>query len=107
MDKSDFQWGMLARSLYIAMLWFTLAIALINYKFLLYYGLLLLFLGLGLKPLLIHSGLYQLYNSLLIKADDRAWKKANQQRRQQIARQERDKVYRSRRVKDPKLPDNW
>jgi len=57
------------------MLWLTLLIALVAYKLLLYYVPLLLFLGLGLRPFLLKTGIYTVYQKFLSTRDEKTNKK--------------------------------
>ncbi len=71
MNNSSFEYGPLAVGCYIAMLWLTLIVAVINPYLLIYYVPLLLFLGLGLKPFLIKSGLAAKYQAISAIRKDR------------------------------------
>jgi hypothetical protein len=70
-SNSNFEYGPLASGIYIAMLWFTLIVAVIDPYLLKYYAPLLLFLGLGLKPFLIKTGLAAKYQALTAIRKDR------------------------------------
>ncbi|WP_221450533.1 hypothetical protein [Pseudoteredinibacter isoporae] len=78
-----------------------------NPKVLLSYLPLLMFLGLGLRPLLEATGLYHLFQAILLKRDDAAWEKINKTHRQKVNQKERSNSLKQRRVKDPRLPKNW
>lgn len=71
MNKSTFEYGAFAKGTYTAMLWFTLVVLVINPFLLMAYCPLLLFLGLGLKPLLIQTGLAAKYQAFSAKRMDR------------------------------------
>jgi len=71
MDDLDFKYGPVAIGIYRALLWLTLLIAFVSYKFLFYYIPLLLFLGLGLRPFLLKTGIYRIYHSFLSKRDEK------------------------------------
>jgi hypothetical protein len=107
MRDEDRGWGPLARGGYIAMLWFTLVIGWHYSNLLPYYLLLLLFLGLGLRPLLRKTGLLDRVSSSLDRLEGARWKKVTRQRRAAIERQARDNKYRYRHRRDPRLPDKW
>jgi len=70
-NKSTFEYGPFIKGTYTAMLWFTLVIIVINPFLLIAYFPLLLFLGLGLKPFLIQTGLAAKYQALSAKRMDR------------------------------------
>jgi hypothetical protein len=107
MTEEKFEWGPLSRGIYTAMLWFTVLLGWVAADWLVYYVPLLIFLGLGLRPLLEITGLYVLFSGLLNKVDAARWTKITEKRRLQIERKTRDKKYKDRRTKDPRLPPNW
>ena len=102
-----FKWGPLAQGIYTAMLWLTVGLGWLYPNMLIYYIPLLIFLGLGLRPLIERTGLYEVFTFLLVKIENKKWDKITQQKRREVARSERDKKYRMRRTRDPKLPKNW
>lgn len=104
---STFEWGPLARGVYTAMLCLTFLVSWIFPEYLVRYILLLIFLGLLLRPLLERSGLYGLYLRIACKLSEKRWRKVNERRRLEVYLAERDKKYRARRTRDPKLPKNW
>ncbi len=71
MKKLDFKYGPIAIGIYRAMLWLTILIAFVAFKFLVYYVPLLLFLGLGLRPFLLKTGLYSVYQRFLSNRDEK------------------------------------
>ncbi len=107
MREPKFEWGPLPRGIYIGMLWFTIVIGWHFTNLLIYYIPLLIFLGIGLRPLLEITKLYDLFASLSEKIDEKRWKKVNEQRRSEVQRLERNKKYKNMRYKDPKLPKDW
>ncbi len=107
MSRDDFSWGPLARGIYIALLWLTLVIVYIYPIHLIWYVSLLVFLGFFLRPLIISTGMHNLFSVLASKPGDILWEKRTKKRRAEIERRERDKRYRNQRVKDPRLPKNW
>ena len=88
-------------------MWLTLVVGWHYSHLVFYYVLFLLFLGLGLKPLVVALGIPDALSGLVDRVDDVRWHKRTERRRAQIERQERDKQYRQRRMKDPRLPKNW
>lgn len=107
MQEPEFYWGTFARAIFIAMLWFSVVIAWVKPQWLAFYMPALVFLALGLRPLLVKTGLYRVCMVLLEEVDDRRWKKRNEIRRREVDLKERDKRYRHRRERDPRLPRNW
>jgi len=77
-NKSTFEYSPLAKGIYTAMLWFTLVVLVINPFLLMVYGPILLFLGLGLKPFLIQTGLAEKYQALSAKRMDKLNNKLKQ-----------------------------
>jgi hypothetical protein len=107
MPNDEFSWGPVARGIYIAMLWLTIVVGWHYPNMLIYYVPLLIFLGLGLKPLLVRTGFMGLFGNALNSIHDGHWERVTRQRRAEIARKERDKSYKYRRAKDPALPKDW
>ena len=107
MNKRNFYWGPFAVGLYQAMLWSTLIIGWTARDYLFVYVMLLLFLGLGLKPLLLYTGIYQLFNNLFDNLDDKKWERISQERRREFELEKQRKKYKYRRQRDSKLPKNW
>jgi len=70
MRKTSFEYGTLAIAIYKAMLWLVVLIGFTAPNILIYYVPLLIFLGLGLRPFLISTGLHQRYQSFLAKRDE-------------------------------------
>ena len=69
--ESNFEYGALARGIYIVMLWAVWIFVFVAPVYLIYYVPLLLFLGLGLKPFLIRTGLFTIFNALESKRSDK------------------------------------
>jgi len=107
MATQAFQWGPLARGVYIAMLWLTILVGWHYTHFLYHYVALLIFLGLCLKPLLVATGLAERLSAFTDRVDEGRWARITQRRRAEAARKERDKRYRHRHQKDSRLPDKW
>ena len=108
MKEKKFEYGPLARGIYRGMISVTLlmplAIGPINT--LIYAGF-LLFLGVGLRPLLERTGLHDAISYSRLIIHDKANQGFVEKRRAEVARKVRDEKYRNRRFKDPKLPPNW
>ena len=107
MSEPKFQWGTIPRSIYVGMLWFTIVVSWHYPEYLTYYVLLLFFLGLGLRPLLEVSRLYDIFSRLTASIDEKRWAKIKAQRAKEVRLAERNLKYRSTRRKDPRLPKNW
>ena len=78
MRKSSFEYGPLALGIFQAMLWLVVLITFTVPTVLIYYIPLLLFLGLGLRPFLISTGLHQRFQHFSGKHDERINKKMRQ-----------------------------
>lgn len=100
MANHDFQWGPLARGLYIAMLWLTLLVGWHFGHLLYYYVGLLIFLGLCLKPLLLATGLADRLGEISNRFSEGRWAGITRRRRAEVARKERDKRLRHRHRRD-------
>lgn len=107
MTGHKFEYGPLSRGIYIALLWLMVLTATIFPELLLWHILLVLFLGLGLRPLLEKSGLYDLYTHVTVSIAERWNRKFVETRRQEIERKRRRKMYRRFGNDDPRLPKNW
>jgi len=77
-NNSSFEYGPLAVGSYIALLWLTLVVVVINPFLLMVYVPLLLFLGLGLKPFLIKTGLAEKYQAFSAMRKERQNSKMRQ-----------------------------
>jgi hypothetical protein len=78
MRNSNFEYGALAIGIYKAMLWLVVLIVFIAPVILVYYVPLLIFLGLGLRPFLISTGLHRRFQHLSAKHDEHINKKMKQ-----------------------------
>ena len=105
--RPEFQWGPVARGLYMALIALGALIALFVTPLFLYYVLFLLFLGFGLRPLLIATGLHRFFGFLSAEVESRRWRKFDEERRREVERKQRDDRYRDKRYRDPRLPKNW
>jgi len=70
-SNADFEYGPVARGIFIAMIWLVVLIALTTPFLLVIYLPFLIFLGLGLKPFLISTGLARQYQAFSAKRSDR------------------------------------
>lgn len=103
--NEDFSYGPIAKGLYIALLGFTALAAMT--PFLIWYLLFLLFLGVGLKPFLIHTGLRRIWLSHRAEVQRRRNAPHHARAARRIERERRDEKLRKTRVRDPNLPDRW
>jgi hypothetical protein len=97
MTKNNFEYNLFARGIYITMLWGTWGVVFVVPTYLVYYVTLLVFLGIGLKPFILRTGIYDLYQKILFERSERAnlrMKKAYFLRNEKKLR--RDKVRRDK-----------
>ena len=107
MAEPEFSFSHVAKGVYIALISCTPLVPLVYPNGLIYYLLFLAFLGFGLRPLLVYSGLYRMWNALGLGALDRWDKKYLEKHRREIDLKERNDKYRRMRHKDSRLPKNW
>ncbi len=107
MAGKQFEYGPVARGIYIALISGVFLVAWVVPGWLVYYIGFLLFLGLGLRPLLERSGVAHHFFEVVADVDDRLHRKRELKRRAQIERQQRDKKYKHSHYRDPKLPPRW
>lgn len=107
MSSKKFKYGPLAIGIYTALLTLLVVVMVGFPNLFIYYILLLLFLGIGLRPLIVKTGLYAFYQTLITTLVEKLSKKYLQKRRKEIDRKRRDQKYRNKRNKDPQLPKNW
>ncbi len=107
MKEPQFTYGSIALGCYTALLWFTLLLGWVAPNLLSYYVPLLIFLGIGLKPLIIYSGLYKCYQSFMATRDEKQDNKIAAQKQLEIDRKERSLRLRRSRIRDPQLPKDW
>lgn len=107
MRKPKFEWGPIPHGIYIGMLWFTIVIGWHFTNLLIYYVPLLVFLGIGLRPLLEVTELYDFFSAVTQEIDEKRWEKINTKRRREVQNAERIKKFKNMRYKDPKLPKDW
>ncbi len=103
----DFQFGPLARGLYMAALAVGMGLGVLLPAVGAVYILALILLGMFARPLLLRTGLHHRLGALLRRPDDRRWHRYTTQRRREVERKTRDARYRGARKRDPRLPPNW
>ncbi len=107
MSMDNFEYSPLAKGIFTALCWLTFLVLALLTKWLHYYLALLAFLGFGLKPLLIKTGIYRAYSGAMFSVSERWNRKEVAKRREQLRQEERSRRYKHSRVKDPRLPKNW
>lgn len=107
MAFNKFEYSPFAVGIYKALLWSTTIVGYHSHNALIYYIPFLLFLGLGLRPVLEKTGLHTLYLNILWRLEERRDRKRIQQIKKDIAMKNRNDKYRNKRTVDPALPKNW
>ena len=103
----QFEYGPLARGSYIALICLLPLTAVGWEEWLAWHALLVLFLGIGLRPLLEWTGLYTIYARLAASWQERAHRGFTEQRRREIERKQRRARYKRFGPEDPRLPKKW
>jgi len=81
----------------MALLWLTLIVGRVFPQYVLHYVILMVFLGVFLRPLLEVSKAYDFYQYVSVEVGDRLWKKTTEKKRRKIECEERIKALKSRR----------
>jgi len=93
--RQHFEYGPLAQGTFKALIWLVVLITFTVPWLLIIYVPFLIFLGLGLRPFLISTGLYQYFQVFLIKNDDlknERLKKENDERNPEKAAKRADHI---------------
>jgi hypothetical protein len=105
--EPEFKFGPLSKGIYMALISVTALIPLISPEYFLHYVLFLAFLGFGLRPFLIKTGLYSLWNSAGVAIQKNWRRKQIDKRALDLDREVELEKYRKSRYRDPRLPKNW
>lgn len=107
MPEKKFEYGAISTGIYTALLWMTLLVSYVNPNWIPYYIIFVLFLGFGLRPLIEHTGAFELYQSIRAALTAKQLRKRHEEVNKQLDRKMRDDKLRRRRKKDPRLPPRW
>ncbi len=108
MQEKQFEYGILSRSIYVALLWVIAPVIMMFPEYAIHYLLFLAFLAIGLRPLLERSGLHALYRSIENAIGGRWNRKYLEKRRAEVERKKRLQAFKSSRYRgEDKLPKNW
>lgn len=105
--EKEFEYGPIAQGVFIALICSTPLMLFIAPKYLPHYVFFLLLLGLGLRPLLIKTGLHRFWSASGAELQGGMDRKFIAKRRADIELQDKLKRYRKSRYRDPRLPKNW
>ncbi|MFT5577773.1 MAG: hypothetical protein ACI9WS_000524 [Paraglaciecola psychrophila] len=109
MKEHQFEYSVVLRGIYNGLLGSSFFVMLYFTEYTGYYLLVLLTIGLGLRPLLEKTGLYHYLSDSAQRLDLYLHRKKLDSHRANIDRKVRDDKYRKSRSrdKDPRLPKNW
>lgn len=105
--QPEFEYGPFTRGAFIALICLTPLFAILAPAYLIHYFLFLVFLGFGLRPVLVRTGLYAAWQAFEMTVEKKWNRKFLEKRRMEIERKQRDEKYRKSRYRDPRLPKNW
>ena len=107
MQEKQFEYSTLAKGSYRGMMWLFPLMLVLGLDVFLAYCALMLFLGIGLRPLLEKTGLYRQVTHYLLVVQEKTSARFMAKHVAEIERNQRDDKHRRRRLKHPDLPKNW
>jgi len=107
MNHKQFEYGPMARGIFHACIALTILVPLLSMEMPGWWVLMLIFLGVGLRPPLERTGLYRLFSHYLVVMAETPRARFVEERRQEIDRKLRDKKFRGRHRQHKYLPKNW
>ena len=107
MREHQFEYSLLVRAIYTALLWMSLFVYWIYPERFMSYLLLMLFFGLGLRPLLEKTGLVYTFQTIRHKLNNKRGKKHQEFEQRKSQKMVRDNQLRRSRIRDKRLPKNW
>jgi hypothetical protein len=105
--NQHFEFGPIARGIYIALISVAALVPLVSPNYFIHYVIFLAFLGFGLRPFLVKTGFFSLWNNICIRVREKWDRKYLAKRASDIDRQVELEKYRKSRYRDPRLPKNW
>jgi hypothetical protein len=105
--KREFAYGPIAQGIFIALLCLTPLLSYVSPGHLGAYLLFLLFLGLGLRPLLVKTGLHKLWRTAKAGTQRGMDHKFVERRRAAIDVQAKLGKFRHSRYREPRMPRHW
>ena len=105
--EPEFEFGPLSKGIYIALISITALIPFISLEYFFHYVAFLVFLGLGLRPFLVKTGLYNVWNNIGAAIQSRWDRKYLDKRAADIDREVEIEKYKKSRYRDPRLPKKW
>jgi len=107
MREKQFEYGPIATGIFRATIPLSLVMLILDFQIFLYWIAMIFFMAFLLRPLLELTGLYRLFSHLLVEVDDKTHARFEEEQREKIDRELRDKKYRGGHRKHPDLPKNW
>lgn len=107
MADKKFEYGPLPVGIFMALVAVIVPIGMYYPDWIFRYLMFLLFLGLGLRPLLVMTGMLSVSQSLLQSLEEKRNKKFVEQKRREVELKMQLEKYRKSRYRDPRLPKDW
>lgn len=105
--RQEFEFGPITRGAYIALISVAALLPLVAPQYFVHYIVFLVFLGFGLRPFLVKTGLFNLWNSIGAAVQSKWDRKYLEKRARDIDTKTELEKYRKSRAKDPRLPKKW
>ena len=107
MSEHKFEYGPVSKGIYMALIAFGLVVPYIYPDKTVHYFFFIVFLGLGLRPLLEITGLHSLFQAINDSIFGKSKRRKLEQRRREIDLKLRNEKYKKSRFRDSRLPKNW
>ncbi len=102
-----FEYSFWAKASFTGLFFASPAVFFVLPEYALYYLGLLIFLGLGLRPILVRLGIDVFFSNLQGRIEEKNWQPITEQRRREVEAAAEVKRIKSSHVRDPRLPPNW
>jgi hypothetical protein len=107
MALKKFEYGPLPVGIFLGLVAVIVPIGLYYPTWIFRYLMFLLFLGVGLRPLLVMTGVLKMVQSVLHSVEEKRNKKYVEQKRREVDLKMQLEKYRKSRYRDPRLPKDW
>lgn len=104
--NQHFEFGPTARGIYIALISVASLVPLVSPTYFIHYVIFLIFVGFGLGPFFVKTGLFGLWNNICTRVREKWDRKYLAKRASEIDRRVELEKYRKSRYRDPRLPKN-
>lgn len=105
--RPEFEYGLIAKGVFVALVAILPVFPLLWPQHLPAYIVFLLFLLFGLRPLLVKTGLYRLWNDAGAEVEHQWDKNYLEKRAADIDRKVKSESFHKSRYRDPRLPKRW